>query len=93
MGDEVASQKHLADTAGSGLSGSADASLAFHLSRRTSVALVTVHISGHNAGRKGHGPSQNPFAAGSSYAFEWESARAAGAASRTLFLTSEECNE
>jgi hypothetical protein len=89
MGKEVASQKHLADTAGSGLSGSADASLAFHLSRRTSVAMVTVHISGYKAGRKGHGASQNPFPAGNAYRHEWESARAAGAASRTLLLSQE----
>jgi hypothetical protein len=58
--------------------------LRYHIARRTSVALVTLHLSGFRAGRKGHGPSQNPFPDGGIHAFEWEAARAAGASSLPL---------
>ena len=60
--------------------------LQFHISRRTSRAMVTVHISGFNSGRKGHGPSQNPFVAGGVVAHEWEIARAAGAVRELVLM-------
>jgi hypothetical protein len=60
--------------------------LRFHLSRRTSVAFLTLHISGYLAGRKGK--SKNPFAAGGICAHEWETARAAGSVTRAQIQAS-----
>jgi len=53
---------------------------AYHLSRGSSSAFVTLNLSGFLAGRRGDGPSKNPFPAKSVHAHEWEQARLAGAA-------------
>ena len=62
-----------------------EAALAFHTERRTSAAMVTVHMSGFHAGAEGKAASSSPWwkdsaQDGSIHAHEWQQAWEAGRA-------------